>query len=296
MSNQNNKALDHDLSSARLIRDVATKAAIKAGRTIKQYWGESTNSLEVKHKSSWRDMVTVADKKSEEVILKIVRESFPDHQIISEEGGGTEVSSIQSINNSPNTSKYKWAIDPLDGTTNFRHSYPFFCVSIGVLFEDKPLVGVVYNPIQDELFTAIKGQGAYLNGQKMSVSKVATLRDSLLVTGFAYSINELQKSSMELFKELSFATHGVRRDGAAALDLCYVAAGRLDAFWEYGLHIWDIAAGALIVEEAGGVVTDPIDGNLDLFGNKILASNALIAEELISKIQNSQKLHAGAVS
>jgi myo-inositol-1(or 4)-monophosphatase len=259
------------------ILEVATKAAIRGGRIIKQFWGDLESS-DVHEKSSWRDMVTVADKKSEETVIKTIRSHFKNHAIISEEGGGL----VDEANNT-----YKWAIDPLDGTTNFRHSYPFFCVSIGILVNDIPTVGVVYNPIQDELFTAIKGEGAYLNGRRISVSKVNSLRESLLVTGFAYSSNKDQEQSMNLFKLLNFSTHGVRRDGAAALDLCYVAAGRLDAFWEYGLHIWDIAAGAVIVEEAGGSIIQPDNGKVDLYKGDILACTNGIKDELLGKISES---------
>jgi myo-inositol-1(or 4)-monophosphatase len=176
-------------------------------------------------------------------------------------------------------------VDPLDGTTNFRHSYPFFCVSIGVLLEDKPYVAVVYDPIRDELFTATKGGGAFLNGRRIRVSQVSSLKESLLVTGFAYSVSELQEKSMDLFRKLSFMTHGVRRDGAAALDLCYVAAGRLDAFWEFGLSIWDVAAGSLIVQEAEGLAIDPFGGEQDLFSGRILASNQGIKSELLDVIK-----------
>ncbi|MDX1920910.1 MAG: inositol monophosphatase family protein [Candidatus Caenarcaniphilales bacterium] len=261
--------------------ETAVKAAIRGGRIIKQYWGD-LDSHQVEEKSSWRDLVTVADKKSEEAVLKTIKSKFPDHIIISEEGGGkTETKQV---------SDYKWAIDPLDGTTNFRHSYPFFCVSIGIMFKDEPIVGVVYDPIRDELFTATRGGGAFLNGRRIRVSKVETLKESLLVTGFAYSVNELQQQSMELFKKLSFMTHGVRRDGAAALDLCYVAAGRLEAFWEYGLHIWDVAAGSLIVQEAEGNINDPQGQALDLFSGRILASNKLITEELLKEIKESGKV------
>jgi myo-inositol-1(or 4)-monophosphatase len=261
------------------ILETAIKASIRGGRIIKQYWGDLEIS-QVESKSSWRDLVTIADKKSEEAVLKTIKACFPDHIIISEEGGGKS--------SEANDSEYKWAIDPLDGTTNFRHSYPFFCVSIGVLKNDIPIAGVVYDPIRDELFTAIEGEGAYLNGRPISVSKVSHLKDSLLVTGFAYSISELQECSMELFRKLNFSTHGVRRDGAAALDLCYVAAGRLEAFWEYGLNIWDVAAGSLIVKEAGGHLSDPVGGKIDYFGSKILASNKLVAQELISLIEENQ--------
>lgn len=270
MANEPNKLLD-----------VATKAAIRAGRVIKQYWGD-LESTEVEQKSSWRDLVTVADKKAEEVVLKTIKHRFPEHIIISEEGGGKATEENQS--------EYKWAIDPLDGTTNFRHSYPFFCTSIAVLHNDEPVVGVVYDPIHDELFTATKGQGAFLNGRRIHVSTVPSLKESLLVTGFAYSVNELQQRSMELFKKLSFNTHGVRRDGAAALDLCFVAAGRLEAFWEYGLNIWDVAAGALLVQEAGGRIANPLGKPLNLFNGQILASNSLVFDELQGEIINSASL------
>lgn len=265
--------------------DIAIMASIRGGRIINQFWGE-LNSTQIFEKSSWRDIVTIADKESERVVLETIKLAFPAHFIISEEGGGVNPEH-KSSNLSAAEQEWAWAIDPLDGTTNFRHAYPFFCVSIGLLNYGQPVLGVVFNPVQNELFTAIKGQGAFLNGKRLNVSKVNTLRESLLVTGFAYSPNRTQERSMELFHKLNFLTHGVRRDGSAALDLCFVAAGRIEAFWEYGLNIWDVAAGALIVEEASGNICELTDNNkkINLFSGEILATNNLIKAELLSQIK-----------
>jgi myo-inositol-1(or 4)-monophosphatase len=266
--------------------DIAIMAAIRGGRIINQFWGE-LNSTQIFEKSSWRDIVTIADKESERVVLETIKSAFPSHFIISEEGGGVNAEH-KNNNLLPAEQEWAWAIDPLDGTTNFRHSYPFFCVSIGLLNYGKPVLGVVFNPIQNELFTAIKGFGAFLNGRRLKVSKVNTLRESLLVTGFAYSANRTQERSMQLFHKLNFLTHGVRRDGSAALDLCFVAAGRIEAFWEYGLNIWDVAAGSLIVEEAGGNACEltNTEKEIDLFAGEILATNNLIKTELLTQIKD----------
>ena len=202
----------------------------------------------------------------------------PSARRISEEGGGREL----------NKTTYQWAVDPLDGTTNFCHSYPYFCTSIGVLHEGEAVVGAVYDPTRDELFTAVKGQGAYLNGRPIQVSHTSEISESLLVTGFGYSrVPAIQDAAHELFSKYNMRSHGVRRDGAAALDLCYVAAGRLDAFWEYGLKVWDVTAGSIILREAGGMVSDPTDLTHQTFGyfdGKLLATNGKLHDLLVQDI------------
>lgn len=279
--------MDNTDNIAHNILKVAIKAAIRGGRKIYSYW-DDLDQEQITQKSCWKDLVTIADKESEALVINTIRAEFPDHEIISEEGGGIiEPTSSSIINND-----YQWAIDPLDGTTNFCHSYPYFCTSIGILYKGKPLVGVVYDPTRDELFTAIKGCGAYLNGRPLNVSKVNNIEQALIVTGFAY--NQLSKPediTYKLFAKYNKQSHGVRRDGAAALDLCYVASGRLDAFWEYGLKVWDIVAGSLIVEEAGGCITDPDqannqDYNFDYFAGKLLASNTLLHSQITTDIIN----------
>jgi len=277
------KLSQRNMSEYKELLAIAIKAAIKAGRRIYSHW-ENLQVSDISQKSSWKDLVTIADKEAEGIILEIVTAKFPHHQIISEEGGGQKTDSKTDSN-----SDYQWAIDPLDGTTNFCHSYPFFCTSIGVLHQGEAVVGVVYDPVHDELFTAIRGQGAYLNGRPISVSKTSSLEAALLVTGFFYDVDDLQKASLDLFKKFNLICHGVRRDGAAALDLCYVAAGRLDGFWEYGLKVWDVTAGSLLVCEAGGIVSDTQGKDFDFFGRRLLASNGLLHQELVKCIQEGMK-------
>ncbi|MDX1917681.1 MAG: inositol monophosphatase family protein [Candidatus Caenarcaniphilales bacterium] len=256
----------------KVMLSLAIKAAERAGRIIYRYWGD-LDEAHIQSKSSWRDLVTIADKEAEGAILALIESEYPDHEIISEEGGGAKHHGSKSV--------FQWAIDPLDGTMNFRHSYPFFAVSIGLIYDGEPLLGVIYDPIKDELFTGIKGSGAFLNGRPLTVSDTGELKDALLVTGFAYHADDLQEYSLKLFQKLNFATHGIRRDGSAALDLAYVAAGRFDGFWEYGLKLWDIAAGIVILREAGGSVSR-LDGSVfDLKDPQILATNATLKNALI---------------
>ncbi len=244
----------------------ASKAAKLGGEILKHYYAPTQRQdLGMETKTNWRDIVTIADKEAEAKIVDFIKANFPDHSILGEEGTSIEGSG-----------EYKWVIDPLDGTTNFFHTYPFFCTSIGIVDrEGQGVVGAIYDPIKDELFTAIRGQGSFLNGRRMSVSKTAELKQALLVTGFAYRDDARQRESLELFSKLNFTCHGVRRDGSAALDLAYVACGRLDAFWEFGLKPWDTAAGALMVQEAGGLVSNLNDfGVFELHSGDVLASNA----------------------
>lgn len=259
---------------------VAIDAAIRGGRTVYKYWGD-INCTDITCKSSSKDLVTIADKQAEKEILDTLKPAFPDHYIISEEG---------DVHEKDLHAEYTWAVDPLDGTTNFCHSYPFFCTSIGLLHNNEPVLGVVYNPVSDELFTAIKGQGAYLNGRKISVTETVKLQEALLVTGFAYTRTDedhKQMASQQLFMKFNNYCHGVRRDGSAALDLCYVACGRLDGFWEYGLKVWDVVAGSVIVREAGGLVSDPSDlshQSFDSFNAKLLATNGHLHDEIANEI------------
>ena len=246
---------------------IATEAALEVGLILKQYWGKLQHITEKSHPG---DLVTEADKASEARILEILREKVPDHPILSEETGLHE----------NRAQEYLWTIDPIDGTTNYAHSLPFCCVSIALLLNGTPQVGVVYNPFMKELFHAVKGQGAFLNDVPLSVSKNETLAKSLLATGFPYNRNTNLNNNFKEFVQLTNLTQGVRRIGAAALDLAYVAAGRLDGYWESGIKIWDIAAGALIVEEAGGRISDYNETPLDLGSGRVLASNGLIHSAL----------------
>src|SRR5258708_2653803 len=225
-------------------------------------WGEEFDRpLQITYKGD-ADLVTHADKRSEAAIVKRLTEFFPEHGIAAEEGTGHE---------SASQSEYRWHVDPLDGTTNFAHGYPCFCVSLGLAQRDTVIAGVVYNPFYNELFAAARGQGATLNGKRIQVSKVATLATSLLCTGFPVH-KRLANPNIHYYWDFTLRSHGVRRDGSAALDLACVAAGRFDGFWEFGLQKWDTAAGLLLVEEAGGTVSDFSGQPYRLRRAKILAN------------------------
>ncbi|HEY9677046.1 MAG TPA: inositol monophosphatase family protein [Drouetiella sp.] len=255
-------------------KKVAFTAALEAGKFIKERVGKIK---QIDYKGAF-NLVTDVDKASERMILETLRSEFPDDSYVAEEGGGNEAK----------TNQRRWYVDPLDGTTNFTHSYPFFCVSIGMEEAGKMMLGVVYNPIADELFVAERGQGAYLNDEKISVSKIGELGHSLLATGFPPDTgnSDVPYNNMVPFTTLTNLSHGVRRDGSAALDLCFVACGRLDGFWELKLSPWDIAAGSLIVEEAGGSVSDLSNGPLDMPTGHILATNKLIHEEVVGVMKD----------
>jgi myo-inositol-1(or 4)-monophosphatase len=215
------------------------------------------------------DIVTETDKKSEAVIVSRLRTHFPKHAIVAEEGSG----------DGAQQSKYCWYVDPLDGTTNFAHGYPCFAVSIALLEDGEPLVAAILNPISNELFTAMRGGGSYLNQKKIHVSKVPTISKSLLATGFP-SQKRTSNPNIYYYWEFTLRSHGVRRAGSAALDLSSVACGRFDAFWEFGLKSWDSAAGILVVREAGGTVTDFAGHPYHVGDRELIASNGLIHDEM----------------
>lgn len=247
------------------VRDVALKAADAAGTILKEKLGK-LNRLD--YKSAF-NIVTEADQQSEAEVIKIIRSEFADHQILGEESGAHK-----------SDSECRWLIDPLDGTTNYAHAYPFFCVSIGFEVKGKMAFGLVFNPVSNELFHAEQGKGAFLREQEIRCSKVKTLAESLLATGFPPDSTTAKFPNMTEFHKMTDRCHGVRRDGSAALDLCFVACGRMDGFWEFKLSPWDLAAGTLIIEEAGGKVTSPCGGPFDLSSGHVLASNSLIHEEM----------------
>jgi len=228
--------------------------------------------VKIEYKGS-ADLVTIADRQSEALILARIRRDFPTHDVMGEEGTRIETGS-----------DYKWYVDPLDGTTNFAHGYPVFCVSLAVEFQGQRIAGVIYDPTRDEMFTAEKGSGARLNGEPLHVSKTATVDQSLVATGFP-SQKRHKNPNIYFYHHLTLRSHGVRRAGSAALDLCNVAAGRFDGFWEFNLNPWDTAAGVLIVEEAGGRVTDFSGGPFQIDSREILASNGLVHEALIAEFQ-----------
>ena len=232
----------------------------------------STRKRQISYKSA-RDMVTEVDQASENYIVSEINRLYPEHEILAEEGGG-----------SSNTSPYRWIIDPLDGTTNFVHGFPVFAVSIGVEFEDILFAAAVYDPNREELFTAGKGRGAFLNGEPISVSNTKELGKSLLATGFSYFNDDYFKLNMELWASIYGKTQGLRRAGSAAIDLAWLACGRLDGLWEFSLKPWDIAAGALLVMEAGGFVSGPRGETLDLNTGHIIAANPSIHPHIIEEI------------
>ena len=219
------------------------------------------------------DLVTVADRKSELLIRERLLERWPSFDILGEEGGLQDTGS-----------DYRWYVDPLDGTTNFAHGFPVFCVSMGLEYKGERIAGVIYDPTRDELFAAQRGGGAFLNQQPIRVSKVARLAECLVATGFP-SHKRHKNPNIFFYHQITLHTHGVRRAGSAALDLCYVACGRLDGFWEFNLNPWDTAAGVLMVAEAGGKVSDFKGGPFQLDSRETLASNGLVHEQLLNEIE-----------
>ena len=224
------------------------------------------------------DLVTEADRNSEALIIRRVREQFPTHAILGEESGSLAATAASS-------SGYRWYVDPLDGTTNFAHGFPVFCISLGIERlnaegQKQRVAGVVYDPTRDELFSAELGRGAFLNGKKISVSTTPNLKASLIATGFPSQKRHLNPN-IYFYHQLTLKTHGVRRAGSAALDLCYVACGRYEGFWEFNLNPWDTAAGVLIAQEAGGQVTDFSGGEFDIASRQVVATNGLIHKELL---------------
>jgi myo-inositol-1(or 4)-monophosphatase len=247
------------------IEQVALRAARAAGRIHLKRLSRIT----INRKSNSIDLVTEADRESEAAIIEVIHRAFPTHAVLAEESGA-----------SAHQSDHRWIVDPLDGTTNFAHGYPQFCVSIAYERRGRVLLGVVYDALKKECFIAQRGQGARLNGKPIRVSTTSNLGASLLCTGFPYDRRERRRFYLCFWEELMTRAQGVRRTGSAALDLAYVAAGRTDGFWEFGLRPWDVAAGALIIEEARGRTTN-IDGSeLDLAGANILATNGRLHDEM----------------
>lgn len=251
--------------------DIATLAALAAGEELKRYWG---NLQEIQEKGRPGDLVTEADRAAEKAVLTMLHRHVPEHAILSEEAGA-----LGDLD-----AEFLWAIDPLDGTTNYAHQYPFFAVSVGLMIGGVPKVGVVYNPIYNELYQAATGLGATLNHTPIQVSKIATLEKSLLVTGFSYDRTQTSDTNYPEFCHLTHKTQGVRRDGAASLDLAYVAAGRVEAYWERGLSPWDVVAGIVVLEEAGGKVSAYDGSAFDLQSGRILASNGHLHSALSQEL------------
>jgi myo-inositol-1(or 4)-monophosphatase len=244
--------------------DCAIEIAHQAGSLLRYYF-ERHVRFELKGDF---DLVTEADRASEKLIVERLKARFPDHGILAEEGSGHE---------SP--SEYRWYVDPLDGTTNFAHGYPVYNVTLGLEKAGELIAGVIFDPNRDELFSCEKGGGAFLNGARIHVSGAAKLDEALFSTGFPSRRRHLNVN-IHFYHQLAMASHGVRRGGAAAIDLAYVACGRLDGFWEFGLSPWDMAAGKLLVEEAGGICSDMKGGKHRLTSPDILADNGLIHDEV----------------
>lgn len=228
------------------------------------------SGFQVEHKDVV-NLVTDADRQAEQAIVAELRRAFPGHEILAEERGLS----------TPTHSPYRWVIDPLDGTTNFAHGFPAYCVSIGLEYHGILILGVVLDATRDERFVAERGRGATLNDRPIHVSETGALTDALLVTGFAYDIRESPENNLDHFTRFSLRAQGVRRTGAAALDLCYVACGRFDGYWELKLKPWDMAAGAVILDEAGGRLTDFTGRPFSIYGKQIVASNGPIHEEML---------------
>jgi myo-inositol-1(or 4)-monophosphatase len=259
--------LDVDASDRSKFLQFAVHAAKAAGLILLE---KAREGFLVEYKAAV-NLVTDADRAAEHSIVSAIRRSFPGHCILAEEGGAAGSSS----------SPFQWIIDPLDGTTNFAHGFPFYSVSIGLEYAGTCVLGVVLDPFRDEIFAAELGAGASLNGNKIRVSRTDTLNQSLLVTGFAYDIRDNPNNNLNHFARLSIYAQGVRRTGSAALDLCYVAAGRFDGFWEVKLNPWDMAAGIVILQEAGGVATSFEKDAFSIYGEQLVATNGLIHDEIL---------------
>jgi len=249
------------------------RVALRAARAGGRVHLKRLSRISVARKSNAIDLVTEADREAEAAVIEVLQRAFPTHAILAEESGANA-----------QASDHRWIIDPLDGTTNFAHSFPQFCISIAYERRGKLQTAVILDALKKELFVAHRGKGARLNGKPLHVSRAATLDTALLATGFPYDRRERRRFYLAFWEAFMLRTHGVRRTGSAALDLAWVACGRVDAFWEFGLKQWDIAAGALLVEEAGGQVSNMDGSRLDLSGAQIIASNGRLHRQMIETI------------
>ncbi|MDH5637235.1 MAG: inositol monophosphatase [Nitrospinota bacterium] len=258
--------------------DLALKTAIFAARLAggiqRDYTGKN---FDVSSKKTRTDLVTEVDIKCEEAIIAAIKEVFPDHGALAEEKGEYAAAS----------GNRRWIIDPLDGTVNFAHGFPMYCSSVAMEADGAVVVGAVYDPVRDEMFHASLGGGAWLNDKPIHVSTTPQLADSLLATGFPYTIRTEVLNNLTQFSAFAMRAQAIRRPGAAALDLCYVASGRLDGFWEFHLKPWDMAAGALIVAEAGGMVSSDLGGSFSVYKPAVVASNRLIHQQMIDTLEEA---------
>jgi myo-inositol-1(or 4)-monophosphatase len=253
-----------------MIKDILEISAI-AGEIIREGFGKN---FQIEYKTNEKNLVTEIDKKSEQSIMNFISKKYPSHTILTEESGEHK-----------KDSEFLWVVDPLDGTTNFAHGLPIFSVSIGVMKKNEIVAGVVYDVMQNIFYSAEKGSGTYANGTKINVSSNNNLALSVLVTGFPYNVADNPDSAFERFETLTKKARAVRRLGSAAIDFCYVARGVFDGFWEVSLHPWDMCAGKLIVEEAGGLVTDFNGNKINIFTPQILASNKKIHQQMIDGLR-----------
>jgi myo-inositol-1(or 4)-monophosphatase len=253
------------------------RVAIRAARAAGRVHLKRLSRISFARKSNAIDLVTEADREAETAAIEVLQRAFPAHSILAEESGISD-----------GAGEHRWIIDPLDGTTNFAHSYPQFCVSIAYERRGKLLLGVIFDPLRRELFVAQRGCGARLNGNPIHVTRTPELATSLLVTGFPYDRRERRRFYLCFWEAFMMLCHGVRRTGSAALDLAWVACGRADGFWEFGLKPWDVAAGSLIVEEAGGSVSNMDGSPLDLAGAQIIATNGQIHQQIIDGIRETR--------
>ncbi|MGM0883605.1 MAG: inositol monophosphatase family protein [Bacillota bacterium] len=281
MSDQNNATV----IGGKSFTAVAINCASKAGEWIKTKLGNYA-SLGIKYSS--HDLVTEIDKGSERLIRNLVLTHFPHHSFLGEEGvePGPEASTraLEDVREA----EYLWIVDPIDGTTNFVHGFPYFCVSIALAYNGEVIVGVVYDPMRDELFVAEKGKGAYVHGKRMQVSKEETLRGSLVATGLPAEHQYALPLNLKGIQAVAPKVRNLRIAGSAALHLAYVASGRLSGFWEIGLNSWDLAAGSLLIQESGGVVSDTFGKPYELGVRNVVASNGLIQEELIAALAEAK--------
>ncbi|HLK12044.1 MAG TPA: inositol monophosphatase family protein [Candidatus Binatia bacterium] len=254
----------------RAFEEVARAAASRAGALLRARYA-APQAVSFK---SEVDLLTAADRDAERLIVDALREAFPEHGVVAEESPAV-----------PGAGPYRWYVDPLDGTTNFAHGHPHFAVSLGLARDEELLLGVVHDPLRGETFVARRGEGARLGDRPITVSSVATLDRALMATGFPYDRRHHAAYYLAYVQSALERTQGLRRAGSAALDLCWVACGRLDGFWEWKLQPWDTAAGRLVVEEAGGAVSDVAGGPLTLAGPEIVASNGLLHGELLAMLR-----------
>ena len=252
------------------LKRVALNAVKEGGAVLIQHFGK-VKSIDYKGEIN---LVTEVDLQSEQKIVSIIKDKYPDHSILAEETG-----------DSGGSSPFKWIIDPLDGTTNYAHSYPCLCVSLAIEYEGEVIYGAVYDPMREEVFTAEKGNGAYVNGKIIKVSSTQELNHSLLCTGFPYDVRDDIESNILNFRNFLMKSQAVRRDGSAALDLCYVAAGRFDGFWEQKLFPWDVAAGSLLITEAGGKLSNFKGEKFNIYDTEIVASNGIIHHQIIETLK-----------